>query len=824
MKKRNGGRTRRLASAMLGIMALLQLGNIQWVRAASYELTVADTDQQEVKGWGVYPNSVGPDWEIRTAAHKAIYEDMGITQFRIELRGQAGDAEGKIVDSVYRYFLSNIRLGVEHGVKQYSVHLWSPPPGMKTNNDISGWNADKTQAHLLESKEQLLCDWIVRCLQGIQTAKLPLPIAFSLQNEPDVIKEYQSCGYEKDQYIRVVKLLRKTLDQAGYQDIVLMGPESGGYGQAYRWTGDGASALKSDPAYAAALGAFASHSYQYKQGSPDSDMARWLAICDAYPDKDRWQTEYCNGNDGSASAAQKTINAIQTLNADMIWARNNYWLWWLSFDTRYDPNAVNQEVLLGGDGISAVTKTSQYYALSRLYKGAPAGSRVRRVSATDPDLKTAQALKNDLSAYVTPQGNTALVVVNNQSVDKTYQVNGLTGKSAVVSTVGAGIDGVQDRMGLRISGGTLYQLEVPAKSVVIVVTGGNEAEPEGELVSVADWPIDFFYRCINNNDPVAGTAAVASEMAVGGPGTNTGNIHYAPLKLTLPEGAAKGTRVDRAVLKLYEKDYRMPFAVFYMPNDDWDENTGAAVMYDDSRRLLSTFFQFHSAQNPNPNRYQDLYPAYREEVRESQGYWDADTAQTMLESAASGVLKDNFLGVWGQRSQYVDNLLSIDITAAVQRAVDEGKSSVSLVLSAPGTQRTSFYGCAAGIPAEKRARYSMSWYGEAPPEPAVSVSGITFQNESGGVLDKLPAGGGRVRCVVAAENTYPAAKRVTAILASFQNGALSGLQTTELTVPPGGGSAAGDLLFVPAGHTVCAFVWEDTACMKPVDGASRAQL
>ena len=125
MKKRNGGRTRRLASAMLGIMALLQLGNIQWVQAASYELTVADTDQQEVKGWGVYPNSVGPDWEIRTAAHKAIYEDMGITQFRIELRGQAGDAEGKIVDSVYRYFLSNIRLGVEHGVKQYSCLLYT---------------------------------------------------------------------------------------------------------------------------------------------------------------------------------------------------------------------------------------------------------------------------------------------------------------------------------------------------------------------------------------------------------------------------------------------------------------------------------------------------------------------------------------------------------------------------------------------------------------------------------------------------------------------------------------------------------------------------
>lgn len=782
--------------------------------AAADEITVDTEDRQEVKGWGVYPNSVGPDWEKRAAAQDALYQDLGITQFRIELRGQAGDADGNIVDSVYQYFISNIRLGVEHGVSTYSVHLWSPPPGMKSNNDISGWNSDNTQAYLLSEKEDLLCQWVVRCLQGITKNGLPLPIAFSLQNEPEVIKEYQSCGYGAEQYIRVVKKLRAALDAAGYQEIRLLGPEAGCYGQTYRWTGDGASALKNDAEYAGALGIFGVHSYQYKSGNPDSDMTRFLKICEAFPEKERWQTEYCNGNDGSSSAAQKTVNAFQTLNADMVWGGVSVWSWWLGFDTRYSIDAANQEVLLGGDGITSVTKSAQYYALSRLYHAVPKGSHVRSVTTTDSSLKTTEGLKNDLSAYRTPEGNTCLVICNNQTAGKQYLLRGLSGKSATVSTVGAGIDGVQDRMNVPVDGGVIRQVEVPAKSVVIVATGGEETEDPGILQAVKDQPIDFYYRCINDNEPVVGTETANTYMAVGGAGKTLANHHYTPFKISLPKDLPKGTVVQQAKITLQEIDNRMPFALFYMPNEDWRVDSGKNAMYDDKKTIIAAFHRYST------QSYADIYPKYDKAQAAAGAYETESAAKEMLESAANGVYKNNYLGVYGTRSAYVGNLLTIDITAAVNRAIREGKSSVNLVMSAPGTKRTQFIGHVKTASNQHCAAWDMSWY-----EPGrVYTKTAVFYDQSGEEITHIPQSGDGFSASLPIRNTCDAEKTVTVVLAQYQGQLLTAAETEVQTVP------AGETVLwqknLPKGNRdrIRIYVFEDIGGLRPVPGESEAIL
>lgn len=465
------------------LMAVTALpARISWAEAEQpaqegpYRISVSDQTQQTVKGWGVYPCSVGPDWLNKTVAQKAIYKDMGITQYRIELRGQAGDADGRIVNDVYGYFVSSIQLAMDYGVDRYSVHVWSPPPGMKDNNNISGFRDDGKQAKLLESKEQTFCDWVVRCFQGLEERGLPLPIAFSFSNEPDVVKEYQSCGYEMDQYIRVAKLMRRTLDAAGYAEIDLLGPEGGGYISNKRWFGENASSFDEDPEYADAIDAIATHSYPYKQGTPDSAIIDFVAACDKYPEKDRWQTELCNGNQWGATQVDRAILTMGTLNSDMVWGRMNYWLWWIGFDTRYSIDAEYQESLLGGDGVTYVTPSAQYLVLQKLYKNAYAGSRVKRVTSADPEMKTDFALVNHLSAYVNGD-HTVVMMINDSDRDKTYQVDGLTGSSASVHTVSNSFEGMQELAVANLKEGVLEKVTLPAKSISVLVTYQKDQAP-----------------------------------------------------------------------------------------------------------------------------------------------------------------------------------------------------------------------------------------------------------------------------------------------------------------------------------------------------------
>ena len=195
-------------------------------------LQVLDPLYQTITGWGVYPsNQEIAVFGDKTAVHKALFEEMGITRFRQELRGSVVDDSGNFTD-LMDSLAAKLKIGVfDYGVTEYTLNIWSPPSSMKTNQDYStGHNADGSVARLLEDKEQDFCDYIVKCLDHLtKEEKLPAPIAMSLQNEPSTATAYQSCWYDKVQYKRVAIMLRHTLDAAGYDGVKLMGPESDEY-------------------------------------------------------------------------------------------------------------------------------------------------------------------------------------------------------------------------------------------------------------------------------------------------------------------------------------------------------------------------------------------------------------------------------------------------------------------------------------------------------------------------------------------------------------------------------------------------------------------
>lgn len=437
-----------------------------------YDAEVLGERYQQVTGWGVYPsNQEGANFDTKTAVHEALFRDMGITCFRMELRGSCVNEDGTEFTTVMDNLISKLRIATQdYGISKYSLHIWSPLGYMKTNGSYgSGKNPDGSVARLLPEYEEEFCEWVVKCLDKITGEGIPAPYAFSIQNEPSTSTEYQSCNYEKEQYIRVVKQMRKTLDTNGYEDIILMGPESDEYKNAVTWLGEGFTELEKDAEFYDALGIIASHSYLGKSAT-DEKFIDFMNNAAKYPDKEIWMTEFC-------TAAQiirpleidRAIESARILASDMAWAGNNTWIWWLGWDPRYSVKNEYQEVLLEGDGRESVYKGSMYTILATLFQHVPVGSRVQRMSVTDPTVVNEAALQSDLVAFDTEEG-TVCMIINQSETAKEYHISGLEGKSAAVYTASEVNHFMEERSCLNIREGRAEGVFLPKRSVTILVT------------------------------------------------------------------------------------------------------------------------------------------------------------------------------------------------------------------------------------------------------------------------------------------------------------------------------------------------------------------
>ena len=241
----------------------------------------------------------------------------------------------------------------------------------------------------------------------------------------------------------------------------------------------------------------------------------------------------------------------------------------------------------------------------------------------------------------------------------------------------------------------------------MAVTGAFAADS-----GVTNQPFDFYYRCINDNAPVVcGPSTAASYLAAGGGGKTTANNHYTAFKMSFPSYVTSADAVKSASIKLRSVDNRQPFALFYMPNENWDMSSGKNAMYNDTKTLSAAFNRWST------QSFADTYPDYDKDRAKNGDYETPEVAKPMLESAAKGNFKENYLGVFGLESEYNKEFLTIDVTAAVKRALSEGKKSLSLVISAPGTLRTQFLGVESGLSADQKASYSMTLSGGGSEQP-----------------------------------------------------------------------------------------------------------
>jgi large repetitive protein len=433
--------------------------------------TVSDIDQQSVKGWGCCPVWIGNhDISTQPLTQQATFE-LGATIIRLSQLPETGDSNGNINQYAADELCRAILITSNNGFP-YILSNWSPPAGMKTIS-ADGSVSNDTLAYLKTTREQMFCDFVVKLMNYISITKgLPLPVTYSLQNEPTCQTPWAGCIYDSGQYKRVTKLLRASLDAAGYSGIKLLGSEDGGYNNGQGWNssvyllgGNGFPSLN-DSAFNNAIGAFASHSYDWHPNTTIDNYNKWIDGCDFW-EKDRWQTEYCYIED---SISPHAIGTVRRFISDMAYLKNNYWFTW-TVNEGYGHDV--PDALCFGDGINSLTRKPAYYVLKKLFTSIPTGSRIRRMTTTDNELISDNAGKMDMVAFASDTNMVVVIVNPTPSVKKT-NVNGLTGSSAHVYQLASKTNNTDMQLisSPVISGGIISNINLPANSVTIVVTSG----------------------------------------------------------------------------------------------------------------------------------------------------------------------------------------------------------------------------------------------------------------------------------------------------------------------------------------------------------------
>ena len=444
----------------------------------AYEVTLLPETYQTVNAWGIFPCSLSEWWLDKYAAHTAIYRDMGINMVRIELRGECGDGDGNLIKEYMDCLAAHIQTAVDNGISDYLFSIWSPPAGMKTNNKIEGQNDDGTRASLLPEKEEAFCQYVVTVLNELKRRGLPMPKVFSIQNEPNnAFNYYQCCYYTLEQYKRVFKLMRKTLDENGYKNIRMTGAEAPAYQDTKMWFGEGFSELEQDKEFADIIDVFSSHSYHNPSYTQKQNIDDYVSATQKFPDKEVWQTEYSPAhNQEGQPEIVRALGAMRVFTTDMAWMGTQGWFYWLGWDPRYSISANHQEAILDGDGITGVNKSLIYQTLAKVWKNAPAGSKVMRLETDDEAVVNTSDPQSDMVAFSSGNKN-VILFMNSSKEDKIYNFNGLNGSSVEVYTAVSTESGLAQIENRNLTGGRISDVFIPAYSINVIITQQKDKAP-----------------------------------------------------------------------------------------------------------------------------------------------------------------------------------------------------------------------------------------------------------------------------------------------------------------------------------------------------------
>jgi O-glycosyl hydrolase len=391
-----------------------------------FTFTLSKDLKQQITGWGCFPGWVA--WGERIATDKslqdAIYRDLGISVARVPIMPEYGNPDGSLnIDAIDKSLAKQIRTMRDYGITKWIVTTWSPPTYMKTLATSKG-NQDGRPNRLKPEFEDAFVKYYVQVLVHLRdTQNLGAPIYATIQNEPDYAAEWDGCVYDPEQWRRVTKRLRKTLDDANLTSVKVHGTDHNHY-TLREFFGPGLSAVTSDPELFKALDGIAFHSYSEgkESGGTASIEARDLILKfkGMKPDAEIWETEFCTTV--AENLTDSAIRHLRSMMRDIGYLQANAYFHWLgSGDT---------EKFRGEELIYNGTKTKLYLVLQRLWNIVVPGSFIVKtfagkdesvLSAFGPD-------PMDMLAFV-GKGKTIILLTNPTLKTLKLAIKGLAGTS-----------------------------------------------------------------------------------------------------------------------------------------------------------------------------------------------------------------------------------------------------------------------------------------------------------------------------------------------------------------------------------------------------------
>ncbi|MFD2611611.1 glycoside hydrolase family 30 beta sandwich domain-containing protein [Paenibacillus gansuensis] len=445
--------------------------------AATNSVTVSSTDSQTMKGWGAFPSYFRSDWNTESGTQNftifnksqiqsALYSELGLNIIRVDLQPRAFNAATWSLNTTALADLKQqIQIARDYGITDYVVSVWSPPAAMKDPADINGQTPSGQATHLRTDMEDAFVQYAADALNWLDQQGVGKAKAFSLQNEPSAAVGYDGCVYDQTQYQRVLVKLKNKLNNSGLSSVKVFGPEGQYPSSNWNQLGTNFSGL-SDTTVKNAIDVVATHTYdQYYQEIGTLTNYNTQA---KNTGKEMWMTEW-SPIDYGTSEIDWTINGMRHFARDLVEMEHTYWFFWRGWGHTND-NSSHPENLLTGD--TAPVRSKLFYVFSKLWKNAPAGSKVRKMSTTDTTLKATGSIEDDMMAFVNPSGQTVVLLVNPTTTSKTLDVKGINGNS-VQQFVTTSSQNMTDSGNFTVSGGQASNLVFPARSISVLVTSGT---------------------------------------------------------------------------------------------------------------------------------------------------------------------------------------------------------------------------------------------------------------------------------------------------------------------------------------------------------------
>jgi O-glycosyl hydrolase len=220
----------------------------------------------------------------RTEEFQRIYvEGMGLNMLRVNMWGPTFE---KPTEDWSQICCEDFDMGANGGRPQIFVDfgrgilkinpqikiigtVWSPPAWMKMNKSITDKKSGSIRSgdyrginNRVDPKYyRHFCKWMVEYVKMHEKLGVPF-YSVSAGNEVQFTQSFESCVWDGKDYVTIVIMLRQMLDEEGYRDMKIFGPETMTSHLYQGGTGSYVKAIKDNAKALAALDVFATHGYE----------------------------------------------------------------------------------------------------------------------------------------------------------------------------------------------------------------------------------------------------------------------------------------------------------------------------------------------------------------------------------------------------------------------------------------------------------------------------------------------------------------------------------------------------------------------------------